>query len=390
MPFISYENVQSQQRYNAIVRETMSSYERATTESRDGSSNSDDDEFKTLTSIPLVSTVDIPSRAEDQEMAIRAYLNYGQKPYDLPLHPRRTLDQSYYYMIDDTSYRDRTQVVSRWNHTANLLEDNHKDIHVKRTSSFFESQTQAVPGRRGVGINHNILMVDQLWIWRIPDPENEFSNIITCFPSRNGAIPYDIDKLYESVVDDKYPQVFEDSMQAIMRILSLCIDAFDPHQFRDSLQFLKFFESAVGSAVRFAILRACFNSNNIYQEEEETKLFHQFQSDSDALYSLHEGYKQYSKLRSERLNKLLDIRAETKLLGEIKDILDEIKIIHAVLADQKKVLESKTLNPLLEGSTSEESNARRPMEILETIERNIKSLETHAISTEHGVSDPQF
>ena len=252
MPYISYEDAQGQERYNKIVQETVKSYEKTSSESRDGSITSEE-ELKRLDTIPLSRTFNTTSITDSQECAIKAYLNYGQKPYDLPLHLRRTLDQSYYYMIDDTSYRDGTQVVSRWNHTKNLLEDNHRDIHLKKTSDSFERDLELVPKHRGVGINHNILMVDQLWIWHIPNEDDQFDNIITCFPSRNGALPDEIDKLHESVVDEKYPLVFEDSTQPVMRLLSLCVDAFDPHQFRESLQFLKCFESAVGSAVRLTI-----------------------------------------------------------------------------------------------------------------------------------------
>jgi vacuolar-type H+-ATPase subunit C/Vma6 len=57
---------------------------------------------------------------------------YRQK--DHPLHIRRTLDQFYYYMLNNTSDRDKGQVVSRY---------------VKRT----------------FGDPSLVMMVDQLWLW---------------------------------------------------------------------------------------------------------------------------------------------------------------------------------------------------------------------------------
>jgi len=70
----------------------------------------------------------------DDATLIRAYL-----PHDKPLHIRRTLDQFYYYMLEDTTIRDNDQVVDRW-------------------------------ARQKLGKNNpRILMVDQLWLWIIND-----------------------------------------------------------------------------------------------------------------------------------------------------------------------------------------------------------------------------
>jgi len=52
------------------------------------------------------------------------------------------------------------------------------------------------------------------------------------------------------------------------------------------------------------------------------------------------------------LEKLLDIREESKTLREIMDALDEIKIIKSVLHNQIKVMESKTLNQLIVDTTA--------------------------------------
>ena len=55
--------------------------------------------------------------------------------HDPPLHIRRTLDQFYYYMTDDTDARDSDQVISRY---------------VRR-----KLPEKPVP----------IVMIDQLWLW---------------------------------------------------------------------------------------------------------------------------------------------------------------------------------------------------------------------------------
>jgi hypothetical protein len=68
------------------------------------------------------------------EKIIRKYLNNPK-----PIHLRRTLDQSYYYTLEDTLLRDRDQVVSRY-----------------------------VEKELPVGdISPPVLMVDQCWLWVI-------------------------------------------------------------------------------------------------------------------------------------------------------------------------------------------------------------------------------
>jgi hypothetical protein len=61
---------------------------------------------------------------------------YISKSANKPLHCRRTLDQYSYYMLETTDRRDEDQVVFRW----------------------AKERSQAP-----------ILMVDQLWLWVLPD-----------------------------------------------------------------------------------------------------------------------------------------------------------------------------------------------------------------------------
>jgi hypothetical protein len=70
------------------------------------------------------------AREKDREkMLVDAYVKKEH-----PLHIRRTLDQSYYYMLDNTRSRDRDQVVSRYG------------VKWKRKEPI-------------------VIMVDQLWLW---------------------------------------------------------------------------------------------------------------------------------------------------------------------------------------------------------------------------------
>lgn len=73
----------------------------------------------------------IAQNADADEKLIRAHLTSER-----PVHIRRTLDQSYYWTLKDTSTRDRDQVVYR--------------------ATNQEDQNPRIP---------RIVMVDQLWLW---------------------------------------------------------------------------------------------------------------------------------------------------------------------------------------------------------------------------------
>jgi hypothetical protein len=73
------------------------------------------------------------------------------------LHPRRTLDQFYYYMLEDTEMRDNSQVVHRW------AERQHERQHQQHLHSGL--------GTQKARLNMHVMMVDQLWLWIIDDRE---------------------------------------------------------------------------------------------------------------------------------------------------------------------------------------------------------------------------
>jgi hypothetical protein len=80
------------------------------------------------------------SRLDKDRELIRAYWKE-----DHPLHIRRTLDQYYYYTLDDTTSRDKDQVASRYFERARA---NGKEV-----------------GSRGENDKKVVMMVDQLWLW---------------------------------------------------------------------------------------------------------------------------------------------------------------------------------------------------------------------------------
>lgn len=78
---------------------------------------------------------------------------------DPPLHPRRTLDQSYYGVLKNTQTRDRDQVVYRA--TTPQRHDCARDEDGKCAQC--QEDVKMVP---------RVIMVDQLWMWILDESES--------------------------------------------------------------------------------------------------------------------------------------------------------------------------------------------------------------------------
>ena len=85
-------------------------------------------------------------------------------------------------------------------------------------------------------------------------------------------------------------------------------------------------------------------------------------------------------MRGECLKVLLNIRGESNLLKEIKDILDEIKMIKAILNDQLVVLTLPCLKEI--GLMERFAEART---LLASIRHSFDVMETHGKDVERGV-----
>jgi hypothetical protein len=122
---------------------------------------------------------------------LREYL-----PLDPPIHPRRTLDQSYYWTLRSTKRRDKDQVVYRGT-TAKA-----KDFHP------YDQENNTWPDHEGLHDRgrdcrscktsikkvSRVVMVDQLWMWVL-----DGKTIITSFPKRYGANKQDYSGIHKSI-----------------------------------------------------------------------------------------------------------------------------------------------------------------------------------------------
>lgn len=99
--------------------------------------------------------------------------------HDPPLHPRRTLDQAYYWTLDTSRTRDKDQVIYRATTTPfgkfhSFSPDKGWEGHdnVKEEEGCREC-------RENIRKVSRVVMVDQLWMWIL-----DKQTIVTCFPKR--------------------------------------------------------------------------------------------------------------------------------------------------------------------------------------------------------------
>jgi hypothetical protein len=114
-----------------------------------------------------------------------------------PLHPRRTLDQAYYWSLNSTKIRDRDQVIyrsttarpERLHQYCSEIHDwkEHKDMKLAPGESCFIC-------RENIRKVSRVVMVDQLWMWIL-----DGQTIITSFPKRYGSWKNDQSGVHKSI-----------------------------------------------------------------------------------------------------------------------------------------------------------------------------------------------
>jgi hypothetical protein len=139
-------------------------------------------------------------------------------------------------MLNDTSFRDKTQVVSRWFRRSNR--------RLKGYIPWLDEEKKP----------HNILMVDQLWLWIIQHRGSP-DTVITSFPSRKGANPAAVDDLQRQILEGVNRDPFGEihSLVLVGQILAVCCRTLSPNQDEESVKFLQFFENSIAHVVSVLI-----------------------------------------------------------------------------------------------------------------------------------------
>ncbi|KAL2063961.1 hypothetical protein VTL71DRAFT_4455 [Oculimacula yallundae] len=274
---------------------------------------------------------------QEQEL-LKTYLYH-----DPPFHPRRTLDQSYYWTLKTTKKRDRDQVVYRG--TAPEKEFMHSGTHEKSGCRHCERDIRKVP---------RVIMVDQLWLWIL-----DGNTIITSFPKRYGRNKPDPSAVHKSIrlrLSVCRKGEINSAYDLALIILDQCSRVFfDRTKTADRQpQAMDLFASAIGDVTYKQTIAydhfwaTALQVSHIYKSKDPV---------DDA---------------EDKAKSLLDINPEGKLLREIKDILDEIHIMTNIKKKQQRVFKQfrKHIEHIFapQLSSAKELGTAKPKEVTESPE----------------------
>lgn len=264
-------------------------------------------------------------RQDADKNLIHAHINQSNSS----VHVRRTLDQSFYRTIDTRS-RDRDQVVLR---------------HQRKYCD-----PKAEPHPDGL----KLLMVDQLWMWVVSG-----ELLVTSFPQRWEQDDREHDDVFKAILHDLRSPTSEhiaNAYELAMFIAGHCAGMSDTRSTkRGETLFLDMFDAAIGTIT-----------------DEETDLFRRFESASEEASQWLQDRRTMPGIRSRKkrapdadfdqddlpaveseqhhalrihewapeppfIHTLLDIKGETRLTKEIKDIQDELGMLNVVVSQQQQV-----------------------------------------------------
>ncbi|KIW75774.1 hypothetical protein Z517_10517 [Fonsecaea pedrosoi CBS 271.37] len=219
--------------------------------------------------------------ADKHKKLIWAYLN--PKDGSNPIHLRRTLDQYYYFSLDDTSDRDGDQVTGRLFDRGDLVGDK------------------------------VLMMVDQLWLWVVGDM------VFTSFPQRWSyqGEPHERTDIARNIETNSSPirSTYEFAELIIGECLRTCLD---PSKGGDkTVHFFEHYEMSIGAV-----------TNKEAQQFEKFSSMVENSKNQDTGHDLDKNSRDF-----------LDIRKEVELLKEVKDIRDELHTLLIIFQDQQKVLQ---------------------------------------------------
>lgn len=206
-----------------------------------------------------------------------------------PLHMRRTLEQFYYWTAEDTSRRDKSQVVC------------------KGTRYYGDEKSPEASTR--------IVMVDQLWLWILDD-----NTVISAFPRRWGRNKPDPSAVHRSI-RDRMGALDPDEIQSVYDLALIVIDEcsrvfFDPSKLLDQRpEVVDLFSSAISKIA-----------------ENKTIAYEGFGLDLSRI-SL-ETLESAEKL----LRKSLNISFEWSILEEAQQVLDELQIMQEIFDEQIRIM----------------------------------------------------
>ncbi|ROV99977.1 hypothetical protein VMCG_06156 [Cytospora schulzeri] len=268
------------------------------------------------------------------------------------LHPRRSLDQAYFWRLRTTRLRDRDQVVYRYTnaefaHKYRLASGNHQNDrkavstentgsscipHGKGTKSeeswewtrhgSYEQQNGCGQCTRNIREVSRAIMVDQLWMWVL-----DKDTILTCFPQRYGIADKDPSGVHQRIrirvktrsnPDNHVRSVFD----LALIILEECFDTFfDRTKTEDQRpEVMDIFAESIGRVTN-----------------KQATAFKHLWTLSKRLTEIYQSGIE-DKVDPSLLLALLNVTPEAELQREIRDIIDELDIIMHIVTQQKEMI----------------------------------------------------
>ncbi|CAN9267752.1 unnamed protein product [Alternaria alternata] len=251
-------------------------------------------------------------------------------------YPRRTLDQFHYPALHDTSVRDKDQTVSKWTGTALGLD-----------------------GKEKASTDSLLIMIDQFWCWIINK-----NTILTSFPSGSYSVPpTDVQDLYQSIIESL---------------------ARDPKELKSVDDMYLFLTRKVLGYMFSQANRNLVDLVEIYRwvtgkkAATQTTYFQEFQ----------QGY-----ASGGDDNTIFNDRRDLKLVLDVADIIDELKMIEHLFSIQEEIIGSsvkalgkdssvswdltnETINPLVHQISSIGKDAEHTRKML----LNLLDLKSNAAS----------
>ncbi|KAI2627735.1 hypothetical protein GGR54DRAFT_636858 [Hypoxylon sp. NC1633] len=234
-----------------------------------------------------------------------------------PLHPRRTLDQAYFWKLGSTRKRDRDQVVYR----KTTASPGNFHIHLDKEEALKRLDGSCEMCTANIQKISRVIMVDQLWLWIL-----DAQTIITSFPDMYGSNARRSCGVYRSVKSraqvggtGRIRTVFDLALE----IIDECSDAmFGCAKAADHRpQLIDAFSEAIGSIMHKQT--SAFEALLLWTEE------------------VNKVYKSNKLVDMAGVDvTVLNIKREALLQRDIKDIVEELEIMLHITRTQRKLFQT--------------------------------------------------
>ncbi|KAI0862133.1 hypothetical protein F4860DRAFT_473604 [Xylaria cubensis] len=242
-------------------------------------------------------------------------------PLDPPIHPRRTLDQAYYWTLKSTKKRDRDQVIYRGTTATSDAFHRYDETNKEWLEHKELSGRDCGTCRTNIRKVSRVIMVDQLWMWILDQ-----KTLITCFPKRYGANKQDYSGVHKSIrtsLENLGSNQIRTVFELALIVLNECTTTFfDRTKSLDRRpQVLDEFSKAIGKIMH----KQTVAFTRLWRWTDEARKTFRAQ-----------GYMNTKSLHIP----LLDINPEGKLEREIEDIIEELDIMLRISNTHQDIVKS--------------------------------------------------